>query len=144
MKYHLIYFFYIFFFAITSVGAGLIFSKHVNSEFKNLNLGYQGIIGIFFITFISILTSFFLKHGYTHNLFLHLISFFYVFWYIFKKKIKINELKKLIFLILIFLIGIYVYKNHDDFPYYHLTYTLNLSENTLAYNHTIFSWYVYF
>ena len=27
------------------------------------------------------------------------------------------------------LIGAYLFKNHDDFPYYHLTYTLNLSEN---------------
>ena len=28
------------------------------------------------------------------------------------------------------LIGAYVFKNHDDFPYYHLTYALNLSENS--------------
>ena len=36
----------------------------------------------------------------------------------------------MIFLLLIFWIGNYIYKSHDDFPYYHLTYTLNLSENS--------------
>ena len=30
------------------------------------------------------------------------------------------------------LIGAYVFKNHDDFPYYHLTYALNLSENSFV------------
>ena len=26
--------------------------------------------------------------------------------------------------------GLFIFKNHDDFPYYHLTYALNLSENS--------------
>jgi hypothetical protein len=42
-------------------------------------------------------------------------------------------------LTLIFLIGAYVYKNHDDFPYYHLTYALNLSENKFIVGTGIFS-----
>jgi len=38
--------------------------------------------------------------------------------------------KKLFFILfLVLIISLYVYKNHDDFPYYHLTYALNLSEN---------------
>ena len=28
------------------------------------------------------------------------------------------------------MIAAFVYKNHDDFSYYHLTYALNLSENS--------------
>ena len=31
---------------------------------------------------------------------------------------------------LVLLSGIYVFKNHDDFPYYHLTYALNLANNS--------------
>ena len=132
MKYHLIYIFYIFFFIASSIGVGLFFSNYINNQFKNLNLGYQGIIGIFFITFISILTSIFLKHGYVHNSILHLFSLFFFLKIISKSQIEIQELKNLFFLVIIFLIGIYVYKNHDDFPYYHLTYALNLSENGYA------------
>ena len=41
----------------------------------------------------------------------------------------IKKLKKTFILFLILIIGIYVFKNHDDFPYYHLTYSLTLSEN---------------
>jgi len=42
-------------------------------------------------------------------------------------------------LLLILFIGVYVYKNHDDFPYYHLTYALNLSENKFIIGTGIFS-----
>ena len=38
-----------------------------------------------------------------------------------------------------FLIGAYIYKNHDDFPCYHLTYALNLSENKFIVGTGIFS-----
>ena len=139
MKYHLIYIFYIFFFIASSIGVGLFFSNYINNQFKNLNLGYQGIIGIFFITFISILTSIFLKHGYVHNSILHLFSLFFFLKIISKSQIEIQELKNLFFLVIIFLIGIYVYKNHDDFPYYHLAYSLNLSENSMVIGQGIFS-----
>ena len=40
-----------------------------------------------------------------------------------------ENLKKTLVLFLILIVGIYVFKNHDDFPYYHLTYSLTLSEN---------------
>ena len=33
------------------------------------------------------------------------------------------------FIFFIILISIYIYKSHDDFPYYHLTYALTLTEN---------------
>ena len=62
------------------------------------------------------------------------------FYYFFKRENenKINS-KYLIILLFIFLIGAYVYKNHDDFPYYHLTYALNLSENKFIVGTGIFS-----
>ena len=43
---------------------------------------------------------------------------------------KYSELKLLFLIVFLFWIGVYVFKTHDDFPYYHLTYTLNLSENS--------------
>ena len=42
-------------------------------------------------------------------------------------------------MLIIFLIGAYVFKNHDDFPYYHLTYSLNLSENKFIIGTGVFS-----
>ena len=56
-----------------------------------------------------------------------MLSFFFNFFN--RKKENLIELKRLSFLLLILLSGIYLFKNHDDFPYYHLTYALNLSEN---------------
>ena len=37
-------------------------------------------------------------------------------------------------------ISLYVYKNHDDFSYYHLTYALNLSENKFIIEQKFWSW----
>ncbi len=130
MNYHVIFIFYTIFFAISTLGYGYIFSNIINKNFSNLNLGYQGLIGFFFITFISIITSFFIKHGYIHNFVLHSIGIIY-FLAIFKKKVNFFELKSLFLVLVILIIGIYVFKNHDDFSYYHLTYSLNLSENKL-------------
>ena len=33
-------------------------------------------------------------------------------------------------MISVMILGVFIFKNHDDFPYYHLTYALNLSENS--------------
>ena len=35
------------------------------------------------------------------------------------------------FLLLILFIGVYVYKNHDDFPYYHFPYTYYLTQSDI-------------
>tara|TARA_B100000029_G_scaffold32588_1_gene31104 strand:- start:2403 stop:4001 length:1599 start_codon:yes stop_codon:yes gene_type:complete len=105
-----------------------------------LNFGYQGIIGFFTICLISIVTSFFFPHNFFHNALLHLIGLSIFFWNFFKnKKDNIIQIKKLASLFLILLIGIYVFKNHDDFPYYHLTYALNLSQNSFMIGTGIFS-----
>jgi hypothetical protein len=105
-----------------------MFSRIVDKGLIKYNFGFQGIFGFFFLTIISIFTSFFLSHDFVHNIGLHLIGILSFMYFIEKKK-KFNDLKKLLIVILILYIGSYVYKNHDDFPYYHLTYALNLSEN---------------
>ncbi len=139
MEFHFIFLFYILFLIISTIGSGLLFSNIINPRFKNYNLGYQGILGIFFITFISVLSSFFIKHGYAHNIILHSVNVTFFTYMLFKKKINYNELKKILILVLILLIGIYIYKTHDDFPYYHLTYSLNLSQNSISIGQGAFS-----
>ena len=82
----------------------------------------------FFISLTSIFTSFFFAHNYLHNIILHFVGLIASLFF-FYNRIKLNELKYLLILTFVLFIGLYVYKNHDDFPYYHLTYALNLSEN---------------
>ena len=131
MSYHLLFPFYTIFFIISTIGYGYIFSSYLNKNFLKLNIGYQGLIGFFFITFISILTSFFLKHGYLHNITIHSIGWLSFLIYLRSKTFKLKELKELFIIFLLLVIGLYIFKNHDDFSYYHLTYSLNLSENKL-------------
>lgn len=129
MKSHLLFIFYIYFFLFSSIGYGIKFSNLINKNLINLNLGWYGIIGFFLISFISIFTSFFVPHNFFHNFILHIIGFTFFCSSLIKKK-NFYEHKILIYLSLLLLIGAFVFKNHDDFSYYHLTYALNLSENS--------------
>ena len=128
MKDHLIFLFYIFFIMFSTVGHGYIFSYLINRRFLKLDIGYQGLFGFFSLVLLSILTSFFTFHGYLHNIIIHAVGILAFAYFIYK---KITHFDKHLFFILfiVLLISLYVYKNHDDFPYYHLTYSLNLSEN---------------
>ena len=129
MEYHLTLLLYVILFIHSILGYGMIFSKITNKELLSQNIGYIGIIGFFFISLISIFSSFFFAHNYLHNIILHGIGVIFFLSSIYNLK-KFSEVKYLWLLITILWIGIYVYKNHDDFPYYHLTYALNLSENS--------------
>ena len=128
---HLVFFLYIILFIHSTIGYGLIFSKIADQELLKFNLGYIGLFGFFSISLISIFTSFFFPHNFLHNTILHGIGLI-AFVFLYKQSFKISELKFFCIILLILWIGLYVYKNHDDFPYYHLTYALNLSENSFA------------
>ncbi len=138
MSEHFIFIFYIYLFILSTIGYGFIFSKFVNKELFQLNIGYQGIIGFFFLSLISMFTSYFLPHNFTFNIFIHLlgVSFFV---YLFYKSTNKEEYKSLFLISIILLIGAYVFKNHDDFGYYHLTYSLNLSQNSFIVGTGIFN-----
>ena len=126
---HLIFVLYLYFFLFSSIGYGLRFSGTLNQTLQKLNLGWYGIIGFFLISIISIITSFFVSHNYLHNFIIHIAGLFFFIRYFFKNEQK-KEYKQLFYISLSLIIGAYVFKNHDDFSYYHLTYALNLSENS--------------
>ncbi len=125
---HLTFISYIIVFLLSTIGYGFIFSNTIYKDFYNYNIGWHGIIGFFTISLLSIFTSFFFAHNFIHNSIIHLIGLSSFLIYFYKKK-NFGEIKWLFFLVFILWIGTYVFKNHDDFPYYHLTYSLNLSEN---------------
>ena len=75
MNYLLLYFFAIIL-SFSIIGHGYLLSKIINKDLLNFNIGYQGLLGIFFLTTISYTTIFFVKHGYFHNLIIHFIGLF--------------------------------------------------------------------
>ncbi len=135
---HFIFVFYIYLFIFSTVGYGFLFSNLINKELIQLNLGYQGIIGFFFLSLISTFSSYFVAHSVFHNSIIHLLGIILFFKFFFEFY-NFKNLKIFTLLIVILIIGCYVYKNHDDFPYYHLTYALNLSQNSFIVGTGIFS-----
>jgi hypothetical protein len=129
VKYFLLYFYLIL--IISSVlGYGFLLANFLNKNLLKYNLGYIGILGLLVLVLISYSTIFVLKHDYAHNLIIHiigLVSFVYFF-----RKLKLDK-DYILLIILIFLLSssIFILKNHDDFSYYHLTYSLGLTENKI-------------
>ena len=127
--YHTLYYFLI---PISTVGYGLTLLYLGNNKKIEDNLGYSGLFGIFFLIAYSYLTHIFFPHGKIHNLILIIIgSFFFIFFFIVKiKKFK----KKILFFLIIFIIlyiGSFIFKTHDDFPYYHFSYSYHLTQNEI-------------
>jgi hypothetical protein len=137
----------IYLFLLSSIiGYGYFFSNNISTYNKDVNIGYIGIYGIFFLTLISYLTNLIIPHNFIHNYIIIFFGFFFFLKYTFKvKRIKKDfDIKILLFFIIISLFAVLYFKNHDDFPYYHLSFIHNITLNKvefglgnfdLAYNH---------
>jgi hypothetical protein len=126
-----IFILFIFYFLIlfSLIGYGTLFVKFFTREQIIQDFGYLGILGILFALLISYVSNLILPHGYLFNcifIFVGILSFT-----IFIKN-NFNLLKKdfllLIFVFLFLSIALIMFKNHDDFPYYHFSYTYNLTQ----------------
>ena len=109
---------------LSIIGYGKIFSYIFLKNIK-LDISQLGFFGLFFLIIISYITNFFFEHNYIHNLIIlsfGLIFFLLRLWLI--KNYNVYIISIGVFFILF--IGILVYKNHDDFFYYHFGYTLSL------------------
>ena len=71
-----------------------------------------------------------MKHGYIHNIIIHIVGISSFIFY-FKKNYYFKDIKKFIILFSILFIGLLIIRNHDDFNYYHLTYSLGLTEHKI-------------
>jgi len=131
---------------VSVIGYGFFFSTKCTNHNKNVDIGYMGIYGIFILTLISYLTNLFLPHNFNHNLVILIVGIYFFFKYFTEnKKLKnFTDKKYLIFFLALSLFAIFFYKNHDDFPYYHLSFIHNITLNKvefglgnfeLAYNH---------
>jgi len=115
---------------LSFVGYGFVLSNFIDKNIIKFNLGYIGLLGLFFSTVISYLTIFFVKHGYIHNLIFHSLGISFFVYFVNKNRNIIN-IKRYILIFSILFIGLLILRNHDDFNYYHLTYSLGLTENKL-------------
>jgi hypothetical protein len=131
----ILYIFSFFFIFFSILGYGLILSHTINiNNRRSISFGIFGLLGVFLYTLISYSTHLFFAHNLIHNLIVNLIGiilflYFYIKNFFFYKK----EFFKLLILILFFLPGLFLSKNNEDFPYYHLPYMMNLVEHKLQF-----------
>ena len=132
----LIFFTYYFLILLSILGYGwflLSFEKNNKNYFK---LGYVGIVGIFFLILYSYLSNIFIAHSKIHNtifILVGLLIFIYHFKKNSKKKDLIKHFKATTVIFLILFISLLIEKNHDDFPYYHFSYTYQLTQDSLGF-----------
>lgn len=114
----------------TSVfGYGFLFANF-NRLQKNINLGYIGIFGIFILISYSYLSNLFVPHSQLHNTIIILLGIILFFFFLKKMLIKLKLRKDFFILFALFpliLISLLIFKNHDDFGYYHFQYTYYLT-----------------
>ncbi len=89
---------------------------------------FDGLIGISILILISFITNLFFPHNLIHN---SIVITFGLFLFIFDFKnnfsSRLKEIKLILLVFSIIFIGILIYKNHDDFYYYHFPYSLILT-----------------
>ncbi len=115
----LIFFYFIILYSI--IGYGRIFTLF-NSNYQVGS--FNGLLGIALLILISYITNIFFAHNYLHNsfiIFLGLLIFIYDLKNNFSK--RIYEYRDITIIFIIIFIAILMYKNHDDFYYYHFSYT---------------------
>jgi len=119
-------FFNYFLIIFSVIGYGMLVGFN-SKQTEKVDFGFFGLTGILILIFLSYYTNLFFKHGYLHNSII-ILTGFSIFVYVLIK--NFNQLKKnfliTIIVFLILFIGLLMYKNHDDFFYYHFQYTLSL------------------
>ena len=112
---------------LSVIGHGVLAIKFTKTNVSTDDIGFVGLVGIFFLILYSYLTHFFIEHDYLHNIIFIIIGLVSVYYF----KFKILTKKNLIFLFLIFLIifvAFIIFKTHDDFGYYHFPYSYYLNK----------------
>ena len=108
------------------VGFGILFNKIFYKSLEN-DIGFLGIYGIFFLIFISYISSFFLPHSELFNSIIIFIGCI-VFFINKNKKIIQKNIKNLSLVFIVLIVFILASKQHDDFSYYHFPYAHLLTE----------------
>ena len=98
-------------------------------DYKKTNLGSVGLLGFCFLSFLSYFTNLFVPHDFIHNSIIHFVGISLLIFYFFKDKFYFRKnFYKLFLITFVIIIGLFLSKNNEDFPYYHLSYAINLVE----------------
>jgi len=122
---------YYFLILISILGYGFFFLEIFKKKTSSTNLGYVGLFGIFVLLLYSYLSNFILAHSEIHNILLIILGLILSFLKLFKNFSSYK--KEFILTILVFCLissSLFLYKNHDDFPYYHFQYTYYLTQQS--------------
>lgn len=116
------------------IGFGFFLSKLLKLELKINDIAIYGILGIIFLTFISYLTNIFFPHNFVHNIIIHSLG---ILLFLYSRIFKVFSNTRINYIIILFIFSFFILnlmaKTHDDFGWYHLPYTLNLSQIKLQY-----------
>ncbi len=122
------YFLYYFSFAASILGYGYFLSRFLKIQIKNI--GVTGIIGIFFLTLISYISSLFIAHNYIFNSLILILGLALFFYYVINSYFSKNDIFLFLIIYIVLFIFILLAKNHDDFPYYHFPYTYLITQTS--------------
>ncbi len=114
------------------VGHGILAIKFTKTNISMDEIGFIGLVGIFFLILYSYITHFFISHNYLHNIVLITIGL--IAFYHFRSKILIK--RNIIFLVSIFsliFLAFIIFKTHDDFGYYHFPYSYYLNKFSMIF-----------
>lgn len=141
----IIYFiFYFYFFLISFVGYSFAFTNIISIRNKFVNKGLICFLGFFVITLLSYFSIFFTKHGFFHNSIIHIIGVILFIKFVYTKILERSFIINLLKISLLVFLGLFISKTNEDFPYYHLPFTMILVESKIqfglgnlntAYNH---------
>ena len=119
----LVLIFYYFLILVSILGYGTFFLRIFEKKLISNNFGYVGLFGLYVLLIYSYLSNFIIAHSEFHNIIILIIGIIFFFLKILK---NYSEHQKEIFLtFLVFVLissSLFLYKNHDDFPYYHFAY----------------------
>jgi hypothetical protein len=121
------------FIIISVLGYGFAINNFSKKTYITKNIGYVGLLGIFFLTIYSYSSSIFYSHNIYHNLIFLLIGSFFFFKHIKFKFFFDKNYQLLILTFLILLISLFIFKTHDDFSYYHFQYSYYLTKQPVVF-----------
>ncbi len=124
---YLIFLISYFIIVLSVVGHGVLAIKLTKTNIPTEEIGFVGLIGIFFLILYSYVTHFFISHSYLHNIVLVVIGLLSIYYF----KSNILTKKNFIFLFSVFsviFLAFIIFKTHDDFGYYHFPYSYYLNK----------------
>ena len=111
------------------LGFGFFASKIFFKNRLNKNLGFVGLLGLFFLLIYSYYSHFFIPHDYIHNVVILLVGLFLFIYFI--KDFDFLSFKILLVVFLCLFLILLLFKTHDDFHYYHFPYTYYITQHSL-------------